>query len=224
MQNDPRIYSSNAALSGHKVIGEQASNVLKNTYMLLALALAVATGASWFAMQEGIGYISPLITIVGYFALMFATVKLRNSYWGVVSMLGVAAWLGFTTGPIINIYAQMPGGMGLVTTALGGTTAIFFIMSGIALVTKKDFSFMTHFLMVGIMVAFVAGIANLFFAIPALNLAVSAMFMLVSSLVILWETSRIVHGGETNYIMATLTLFVHLYNIFLSLLNLLSSR
>lgn len=221
MENDPRFTPTVAA---SPVLGEEASQVLKNTWLLLAVSLAVATGASWLAMQEGIGLINPWVTIIGYFVLMFATVKLRNSGWGVVAMLGVTAWLGFTTGPIITVYAQLPGGMETVSMALGGTTAIFFVMSGIALVTRKDFSFMTQFLMVGILVAFLAGLGAMIFSLPALSLAVSAMFVLLSSMVILWETSRIVHGGETNYVMATLTLFVHLYNLFLSLLNLLSDR
>lgn len=224
MQNDPRSYSARSAISAPKVLSEQAVNVLKDTYLLLALSLLVATGASWIAMQQGVPMFSPWITIIGFFALMFATVKLRNNQWGIAAMLGVTAWLGYTTGPIINIYSQMPHGMETVTMALGGTTGIFFAMSAIALVTKKDFSFMTKFLMTGLLVAFLAGLASLFFQIPALNLAVSAMFVLLSSMVILWETSRIVHGGETNYIMAALTLFVHLYNLFLSLLNLLSNR
>lgn len=221
MANDQRF---SATVSRPEVLGEAASRVLKNTYALLAVALAVATAASWVAMRADVPLINPWLTIIGYFALMFLTSKLRNSSWGVLSLLVTTAWLGYTTGPIVSIYAQMPGGMQTVSLALGGTTGIFFVMSGIALVTKKDFSFMTQFLMVGLLVAFLAGLASLLFSIPALSLAVSAMFVLLSSMVILWETSRIVHGGETNYIMATLTLFVHLYNIFLSLLNLLSSR
>lgn len=221
MENDPRFTPTVATAP---VLGEEASRVLKNTYLLLAVALAVATGASWLAMQEGVGLINPWVTIIGYFVLMFATVKLSNSGWGLLAMLGVTAWLGFTTGPIISLYTQMPGGSETVSMALGGTTTIFFVMSGIALITKKDFSFMTQFLMVGILVAFLAGLGAMIFSVPALSLAVSAMFVLLSSMVILWETSRIVHGGETNYILATLTLFVHLYNLFLSLLNLLSER
>ncbi len=221
MQNDPR-YSD--VISRPRVMGEEASRVLKNTYMLLAIALAVATGASWFAMQAHMSLFNPWLVIGVYFGLMFATMKLRNSGWGIVTLLATTAWLGLTTGPIIELYAQMPGGMETVSMALGGTTTIFFVMSGIALITKKDFSFMTQFLMVGILVAFLAGIGSALFNMPALGLATSAMFVFLSSMVILWETSRIVHGGETNYVMATLTLFVHLYNLFLSLLNLLSAR
>ena len=148
---------------------------------------------------------------------------LRNSAWGILAVFGLTGWLGFTTGPIINMYAQMPGGMEIVTMALGGTAGIFVAMSAIALVTKKDFSFMTNFIMVGILVAFIAAIANIFFAIPALALAISAAFVLLSSMLILWQTSAIIHGGETNYLMATVTLFVSLYNLFMSLLHLLTA-
>ncbi|MDX1805117.1 MAG: Bax inhibitor-1/YccA family protein [Alcanivorax sp.] len=216
---DPYAVSRSQATPVH---GEQAARVLKNTYMLLGLSLMVATGAAWFAMVNQIGYISPLFTILVYFGLLFATNALRNSGWGILAVFGLTGWLGFTTGPIINMYAHFPGGMDIVTLALGGTAGIFVVMSAIALVTRKDFSFLTNFIMTGILVAFLASLAGLFFHVPALHLAVSAAFVLLSSLLILWQTSAIIHGGETNYIMATVTLFVSLYNLFLSLLQILS--
>lgn len=205
------------------VTGERAAQVLKNTYMLLGLSLMVATGAAVFAMAMGIGYVNVFVTLGVYFGLLFATNKLRNSSWGILAVFGLTGWLGFTTGPIINMYAQINGGMEIVSLALGGTASIFVAMSGIALVTRKDFSFMTNFIMVGILVAFLAGLAAVFFNIPALSLAVSAAFVLLSSLLILWQTSAIIHGGETNYIMATVTLFVSIYNLFLSLLHILTA-
>lgn len=221
MNNQTNPYT--APRQGVAVRGEQAAQVLKNTYMLLGLSLVVATGASWFAMASNIGFINPFLTIGVYFGLLIGTNMLRNSGWGILAVFGLTGWLGFTTGPIINMYAQIPGGMELVTMALGGTASIFVVMSGIALVTRKDFSFLTNFIMVGILVAFIAGLAGMFFNLPALSLAVSAAFMLLSSLLIMWQTSAIIHGGETNYIMATVTLFVSLYNLFLSLLHILTA-
>ncbi|MFP1684443.1 Bax inhibitor-1/YccA family protein [Alloalcanivorax sp. C16-1] len=223
MSNHPNPYASPVRGGGVQVTGERAAQVLKNTYMLLGLSLMAATGAAVFAMAAGIGYVSPLITIAVYFGLLFATNKLRNSGWGIVAVFALTSWLGFTTGPLINMYAQMQGGMEIVSLALGGTATIFVAMSAIALVTRKDFSFMTNFIMVGVLVAFLAGLAAMFFNIPALALAVSAAFVLLSSLLILWQTSAIIHGGETNYIMATVTLFVSIYNLFLSLLNILTA-
>jgi modulator of FtsH protease len=129
--------------------------------------------------------------------------------------------MGYTLGPIINLYLGLPNGSQIVMTAMGGTGAIFLGLSGYALVTRKDFSFMSGFLMVGILVAFLAGIGAAVFNIPTLSLAVSAMFVLLMSGLILYQTSEIIHGGETNYILATVTLFVSIYNLFLSLLQLL---
>ncbi len=222
MNNPTNPYSA-PHQHGVAVSGERAAQVLKNTYMLLGLSLVVATGASWFAMASNIGFVNIWLTIGVYFGLLFATNALRNSAWGILAVFGLTGWLGFTTGPIINMYAQIPGGMEIVTTALAGTAGIFVAMSAIALVTRKDFSFLTNFIMIGILVAFGASIANIFFAIPALSLAVSAAFVLLSSLLIMWQTSAIIHGGETNYIMATVTLFVSIYNLFMSLLHLLTA-
>lgn len=223
MSNHPNPYASPARGGGVQVTGERAAQVLKNTYMLLGLSLLAATGAAMFAMSAGVGYINPFMTIGVYFVLLIATNMLRNSGWGILAVFGLTSWLGFTTGPLINMYAQINGGMEIVSLALGGTATIFVVMSAIALVTRKDFSFLTNFLMVGLIVAFLAGLAAVFFNIPALSLAVSAAFVLLSSLLILWQTSAIVHGGETNYIMATVTLFVSIYNLFLSLLNILTA-
>lgn len=223
MRNQPSPFSTSRFQQGVSVTGERAAQVLRNTYMLLGLTLLGATGAAMFAMSAGIGYINPWLTIGVYFALLFTTSALRNSGWGIVAVFALTGWLGFTTGPLISMYAQINGGMQVVSMALGGTAAIFVVMSGIALVTRKDFSFLSQFLMVGLVVAFLASLGAVFFHLPALSLAVSAAFMVLSSLVILWQTSAIVHGGETNYIMATVTLFVSLFNLFLSLLNILTS-
>ena len=203
--------------------GELAAKVLRNTYMLLGLSLAFSAGMAWFAMASNVGYVNPWLTLGVYFGALIFTNVFRNSALGLLGVFAITGWLGFTTGPIINMFASVPGGMEMVTLALGATATIFVAMSAIALFSRKDFSFLTNFLMVGILVAFLCGLAAMFFNIPALSLAVSGAFVLLSSLLIMWQTSAIVHGGETNYIMATVTLFVSLYNLFMSLLHLLTA-
>lgn len=214
-------YTASAGTSA--LPAEQAAGVLRNTYGLLAMSLAVAAATAWLAMASNMAPMNPLIVIGVYFALLFVNAKLENSAWGILSVFGITGWLGFTTGPLINAYAQIPGGTELVTLALGMTAVVFIAMSAIALVTRKDFSFMGRFLMVGLIVAFVAGLASFFFNLSTLSLVVSAMFALLSSLLILWQTSAIINGGETNYIRATVVLFISLYNLLLSLLHLLTA-
>jgi len=164
-----------------------------------------------------------VITLLGYFGLLFLTTRLRNSVWGLVSVFALTGFMGLTLGPIISMYLSIPNGSQIVMTAMGGTGVIFLGLSGYALTTRKDFSFLGGFLMVGILVAFLAGIASMFFSMPGLSLAVSAMFILLMSGLILYQTSEIIHGGETNYIMATVTLFISIYNLFISLLQLLGA-
>ena len=136
-------------------------------------------------------------------------------------VFALTGFMGYTLGPILNMYLSLPNGGQLVMTAMGMTGFVFVGLSAFALTTKKDFGFLGKTLFIGILVAFVAGLIAVFFEIPALSLAVSAMFVLLMSGLILWQTSEIIHGGETNYIMATVTLFVSIYNLFLSLLQLL---
>jgi modulator of FtsH protease len=159
--------------------------------------------------------------LVGYFGLLFATTRFRNSSLGLVFVFALTGFMGYTLGPILNAYLALANGGQLVMTAMGATGAIFLGLSGYALVSRRDFSFMGSFLMVGILVGFLAAIGAVLFSIPALSLAVSAVFVLLMSGLILYETSNIVQGGETNYIMATVTLFVAIFNLFTSLLHLL---
>jgi modulator of FtsH protease len=195
---------------------------LKNTYLLLSMTLlfsAMTAGASMYFNLPPLGMI---VTMVGYFGLLFLTTKFSDRSLGLVFVFALTGFMGLTLGPIISMYTQaFSNGNELVMTALGGTGAIFLGLSGYALTTRKDFSFMAGFLMVGILVAFLAGIGAVVFAIPALSLAVSAMFILLMSGMILYQTSEIVHGGETNYILATVSLYVSIYNLFLSLLQIL---
>ncbi|MHB1359129.1 MAG: Bax inhibitor-1/YccA family protein [Rhodocyclaceae bacterium] len=199
-----------------------ASNrVIRNTYMLLSMTLLFAAVSAAASVALGLPHPGLIITLVGYFGLLFLTAKLRNSGWGIVSVFALTGFMGYTLGPIVSHYLGLPNGGQTVMTAMGGTAAIFLGLSGYALTTKKDFSYMGGFLMVGILVAFLAGLAAIFFEIPALSLTVSAVFVLLMSGLILYETSNIIHGGETNYVMATVTLFVAIFNLFTSLLHLL---
>jgi modulator of FtsH protease len=175
------------------------------------------------SMTMNMAPMSILVVFGGYFGLLFLTTKFRNSSLGLVFVFALTGFMGLTLGPLLNAYLSLPNGGELVMTALGGTGVIFLGLSGYALTTRKDFSFMGGFLMVGILVAFLAGIATLFFNVPGMALAVSAMFVLLMSGLILWQTSNIIHGGETNYIMATVTLYISIYNLFTSLLHLLGA-
>ena len=198
------------------------NKMLRNTYMLLSMTLLFSALTAGLSMSLNLPHPGILVTLVGYFGLLFLTTKLRNSAWGLVSIFALTGFMGLTLGPIINMYLQaFTNGHQLVMTALGGTGAIFLGLSGYALTTRKDFSYMGGFLMVGVLVAFLAGLGAIFFTIPALSLAVSAMFILLMAGMILFETSNIIHGGETNYILATISLYVSIYNLFLSLLQLL---
>ena len=200
----------------------ETNKVLRNTYLLLSMTLLFSAVTAGAAMIFNVPYFGPFVTLGVYFGLLFLTSYLRNSAWGLLSVFALTGFMGATMGPIINMYIYAySNGAELVMMALGGTGVIFLTMSGIALTTKKDLSFMGNFLMIGILVAFVAAIGNLFFQMPALALAVSSMFVFLMSGLIMWYTQQIVSGGETNYIMATVTLFVAFYNLFTSLLHLL---
>lgn len=197
------------------------NKVIRNTYILLSMTLAFSAVVAGFSMALGLPHPGLILTLVGYFGLLFLTAKLRNSAGGVVSIFALTGFMGYTLGPIISAYLSLPNGHAIVMQAMGGTAAIFLALSGYALTTRKDFSFMGGFLMVGILVAFLAGLGAIFFSMPGLSLAVSAMFVMLMAGLILYQTSAIIHGGETNYIMATVTLYVSIYNLFTSLLHLL---
>jgi modulator of FtsH protease len=198
------------------------NKVLKNTYALLAMTLLFSAAAAGLSMMMNVPHFG-LLTLVGYFALLFLTTKFRDSGLGILFVFMLTGFMGLTLGPILNMYLATANGSQMVMTALGGTGAIFLALSGYVLTTRKDFSFMGGFLMVGILVAFLAGIGAMIFSMPILSLAVSGMFILLMSGMILYQTSEIIHGGETNYIMATVTLYISIYNLFLSLLQILGA-
>jgi modulator of FtsH protease len=199
------------------------NKVIRNTYILLSMTLLFSALCAGVAVAMNMPPMGLLITLAGYFGLLFLTTKFRDSGLGLVFVFALTGFMGLTLGPIISAYLSMPNGSEIVMTAMGGTGVIFLGLSGYALTTRKDFSFMGGFLMVGILVAFLAGLASIFFTMPGLSLAVSAMFVLLMSGLILYQTSQIIHGGETNYVMATLTLYIAIYNLFTSLLHLLGA-
>lgn len=197
------------------------NKVLRNTYLLLSMTLLFSAATATAAASLNLPHPGLLITLVGYFGLLFLTTKFRDSGTGLVFVFLLTGFMGYTLGPIINLYLGLPNGGQTVAMAMGGTAAIFLGLSAYALSTRKDFSYMGGFLTVGILVAFLAGLGAIFFELPALSLAVSAMFVLLMSGLILFQTSLIINGGETNYIMATVSLYVALFNLFTSLLHLL---
>lgn len=200
------------------------NKVLRNTYLLLGMTFLFSALTAYTSLIFNVRPLNPLLMIVGVYGLMFLTNALKNSALGIVSVFAFTGFLGYTLGPILNLYlTHFSNGAQLIGTALGGTGLIFFGLSGYALTTKKDFSFLSGFLFIGFMVAFLAMIAGLFFEIPTLHLVISAAFVLLSSGMILFQTSEIIHGGETNYILATISLFASIYNLFISLLNLLGA-
>jgi modulator of FtsH protease len=197
------------------------NRVIRNTYLLLSMTLLFSALTAGVSAALALPYPGLIVTLVGYFGLLFLTYRLRDSAWALLSVFALTGFMGYTLGPIVNHYLGLPNGGQLVMTAMAATAAIFIGLSAYAVTTRKDFSFMGGFLLAGIIVAFLGGLAAIFFEMPALSLAVSAAFVLLMSGLILFETSNIIHGGETNYVMATVTLFVAIFNLFTSLLHLL---
>ncbi|WP_252108786.1 MULTISPECIES: Bax inhibitor-1/YccA family protein [unclassified Halomonas] len=204
------------------VSGARANKVLRNTYALLAMTLlfsAVTAGAS---VALGVQQMNIFVFFIGAYGLMFLVHKTANSAAGLLATFAFTGFMGFTLGPIISAYLTLPNGGALIMNALAMTGLTFIGLSAVALMTKKDFSFLGNFLMAGAIVLVLAMVAGLIFQIPALSLMVSAGFVLFASASILYQTSEIVHrAGETNYILATITLYVSIYNLFVSLLSIL---
>lgn len=199
------------------------NKVLRNTYLLLGMTFLFSAICAYASMAFNTRPLNPLFMIVGMYGLLFLTQATRNSPFGLISVFAFTGFMGYTLGPILNFYiANFSNGPQLIGTALGGTGLIFFALSGYALTTRKNFNYLGGFLFVASMVGVLAMIAGIFFTIPILYVGISALFMLISSGLILFQTSEIIHGGETNYISATVTLFVSIYNLFISLLNILS--
>lgn len=211
-----------APASAIGIRGIEINKTLRNTYALLSLTLLFSAAVAGLSYAFNWPHPGLVVTLVGFYGLLFLTARLRNSAWGLLSTFALTGFMGLTIGPIISAYVNaLPNGGRLVMTALGGTGLIFLGLSAYALVTRKNFSFIGGMLFTGILTAFLLGLGAAIFGLPTLSLAVSAMFILLMSGLILYQTSAIIHGGENNYIMATVTLYVSIYNLFLSLLQLL---
>lgn len=210
-----RIVSSSrdsSLLSTHRV--------LRNTYFLLGLTLAFSALTATLSTVFALPAPGLILMLAGFYGLMFLTYRLANSPSGILAAFAFTGFLGYCLGPILNSF--LSAGMGdVIGLALGGTALVFFCCSAYVLTTRKDMSFLSGMLMAGFVVLLIAVVANLFLNIPALHMAISVLFVLFSTGAILWETSNIIHGGETNYIRATVSLYVSIYNIFVSLLSLL---
>ena len=221
MQTDYQVANSTQTLSAgtHKV--------LRNTYMMLGLTMiptvigaviGMSMNFSWLAQHPVMGFVGMLAVMFGLF---FAIKANQNSALGVALLLALTFFFGLMLGPILQVALHLRNGAQLVGLAAGGTGIIFLTLAGIATTTKKDFSFMGNFLLVGIILLIVAMLANLFFQIPAFALALSGIAVLLFSGFILYDVSRVVNGGETNYVMATLAIYLDIYNLFVNLLQLL---
>lgn len=214
-----RIIDSSDRIQSRQIV---INSTLKNTYMLLAMTLLFSAAMAGVSMSMNWPHFGLIPTMVGYFGLLFLTSKFSNSAIGIVCVFALTGFMGASLGPIIGFYvSSLSNGSSIVMTAMGGTGAIFLALSAYVVITRKDFSFMGGMLMTGILVAFLLGLGSLFFSMPMLSLAVSGMFILLMSGLILFQTSQIIHGGETNYINATVTLYVTIFNLFTSLLHIL---
>ncbi|CAH0990112.1 Modulator of FtsH protease YccA [Sinobacterium norvegicum] len=216
MANTPYMNSTatqQATIPTHKV--------LKNTYMLLGLTLLFSAFTAFVAIVIGMGQMAAFGCMLGGFAMLFVVNKTADSGKGIGMIFIFTGLMGASIGPMLSHYLSMANGPQIVFQALAGTALIFFTLSGYVLTTRKDFSFMGGFLMVGLVIAVIASIANIFLGIPALSLAVSSAIVLIMSGLILFDTSRIINGGETNYIRATLSLYLNVFNIFVHLLSIL---
>jgi modulator of FtsH protease len=200
-----------------------ANKVLKNTYMLLGMTLLFSALTAGLSMALELGQGTALILMLVGFGLLFVVHKTADSDKGLFAIFAFTGVMGASLGPMLNHYLAMPNGPALVMQALGGTAVVFFGLSAYALTGRKDFSYMGGFLMVGLLVAVVAMIANIFLNIPALSLTISAAVVMIMSGLILFDTSRIINGGETNYIRATVSLYLNIYNLFVHLLHLLTA-
>lgn len=197
----------------------EVSKVLRNTYGLLAITLAFSGLVAFLSQRANVPYPNFFVVLIGFYGLFFLTYKLRDSAWGLVSTLALTGFMGYTLGPILNRYLGMTNGAEVISSAFSMTALVFFGLSAYVLTTRKDMSFLSGFITAGFFVLLAAVLASFFFQISGLQLAISAGFVLFSSVCILFQTSAIIHGGERNYIMATISLYVSIYNLFVSLLQ-----
>jgi modulator of FtsH protease len=200
------------------------NKVLRNTYLLLSLTVMFSAVCAWFGSSLQLSGGAYLALIIASFITLFWVQKAADSSMGLIAIFVFTGLLGLSLGPILNLYLALPNGPQIVMQALGGTALVFFSLSAVALTTRKDFSFLGGFLMTGLILVIVAMVVNIFLNIPLLNLALPAAIVLIMSGLILFDTSRIIHGGETNYIRATVSLYLNVYNLFISLLRLFGNN
>lgn len=221
MQTDYQVANNTQA------VATGTHKVLRNTYMLLGITMIPTVIGAFIGMSMNFAWAAqhPIMFALGMLAVMFGLFfgiqANRNSSVGIVLLLALTLFMGVMLGPLMQVALNLRNGGQLVALAAGGTGLIFLTLAGIATTTKKDFSFMGNFLMVGIILLIVASLANLFFQVPAVALALSGVAVLLFSGFILYDVSRIVNGGETNYVMATLALYLDIYNLFVNLLQIL---
>jgi len=222
MQQEPVRNSQVVFGSPTQVSVLETNRVLRNTYMLLSMTLLFSAAMAGVSMALKLPYFGPWVTLGVYFGLLFLTAKMRNSAAGIVCVFALTGFMGLTLGPLLSAYMQsMANGGELVMTALGATGLIFLALSAYALKSKRDFSFMGGFLMVGMIGLLGVIVLGLFVDLSAFQMAISTGIVLLMGAMILFQTSEIIHGGETNYIMATVSLYVSIYNLFVNLLMLL---
>lgn len=196
--------------------------VLRNTYLLLSLTLLFSAFAAWFGMVSQVSYMTSLVILLAGFGLLFVTSALRNSAWGILAVFAFTGCMGFSMGPMLNHFIRgYSNGGQLILTALGGTGLTFFATSAYVLVTKKDMSGMGKMLMIGLVVCIVASLANIFLKMPAMQLAIATLMTFISAMLMMYDTSRIIHNGENNYIMATVSLYLDIQMLFQNMLMLL---
>ncbi len=224
MENTNKVTAVTAvgdyAANDSNPIHADASRVLRNTYALLSMTLLFSAAVASVSVALKLPSPGIIVTLVGYFGLLFLVYKQRNSIWALPAVFGLTGFMGYTLGPMLSQTLSLPGGGQIVTMALATTGITFLALSAYVLKTRRDFSFMGGFLFAGMIIALLAGLAAVFMQIPALGLVVSAMVALLSAGLILYETSRIVNGGETNYVLATVGLYVSIFNLFTSLMSL----
>lgn len=201
-------------------VGIEINRVLRNTYLLLGMTLAFSALVAGLSVALNMPYLGPLVTLGGYFGLLFLVHKTANSAVGLAAVFALTGFMGLTLGPILSMYLSLSNGAELVATALGTTALAFVGLSAYALVSRRDFSFLRGFLFAGFMVLLGIIVAGLVFDLSAFQGAIAAGVVLLASAMILWQTSEIIQGGETNYILATVSLYVSIYNLFISLLQL----
>jgi len=220
-------YNVNNLLKTRENISFDVNNVLKNTYILLSLTFLFSALISFLSIKFNLRNVNIFIVLITYIGLLYLIHVYKNSFLGIFFVFAFTGFIGYTSGPILNKYLSLSNGKELIVLSLMSSGVIFFTLSLYALITKKNFDFLGGFLFIGIVITIIMSCVNLFLHIPLLHLVSSGFIVIIFSGMILYDTSRIVHGGENNYILATISIYLNIYNIFLALLeifNALTSR